>query len=305
MVHAASPLVDNSRSPHARVRSVGLDDVRWTDGFWARHFATARAQTIPGMWRLMSGTTPKQYLENFRIAAGLTEGRHRGAPFNDGDFYKWLEAACVMFGLTGEAELGRQIDEAIDAIARAQRPDGHLHTPVLVRARNGDPDAVPFQDRHNFEMYNMGHLMTTACVHHRITGKTTLLTVAVKAADFLYKTFTGAQIITKTKDAEPEAETVFGKKDSLAYYSNIADAFADVADGLQHAHSKGVTHRDIKPSNLILDQDGRLRIPDFGLARLEGQESLTISGDLVGTPLYMSPGPEEVCQKWVVSSRTP
>ena len=65
--------------------------------------------------------------------------------------------------------------------------------------------------------------------------------------------------------------------------------FADVADGLQHAHSKGVVHRDIKPSNLILDGDGKLRILDFGLARLEGQESLTLSGDLMGTVLYMSP----------------
>ena len=48
-------------------------------------------------------------------------------------------------------------------------------------------------------------------------------------------------------------------------------------------------HRDIKPSNLILDEEGRLRILDFGLARLEGQESLTLPGDFVGTPAYMSP----------------
>lgn len=189
---SAPALVDNSQSPHARVRSVGLSDVRWTHGFWSRHFETARTKTIPGMWRLMSGTAPKHYLENFRIAAGLSQGRYRGAPFNDGDFYKWLEAACVMFGLTGDTALGRHIDEAVDIIARAQRPDGYLHTPVLVRARKGDPDAVPFQDRHNFEMYNMGHLMTAACVHHRITGQPTLLNVAIKAADFLYDTFTGA-----------------------------------------------------------------------------------------------------------------
>jgi len=52
---------------------------------------------------------------------------------------------------------------------------------------------------------------------------------------------------------------------------------------------EGIIHRDIKPSNLILDRAGRLRILDFGLAHLEGQESLTISGDVVGTPLYMSP----------------
>jgi hypothetical protein len=69
----------------------------------------------------------------------------------------------------------------------------------------------------------------------------------------------------------------------------IAGGVADVADGLQHAHARGVVHRDIKPSNLILERGGRLRILDFGLARLEGQEPLTLSGDLLGTPLYMSP----------------
>ena len=100
-----------------------------------------------------------------------------------------------------------------------------------------------------------------------------------------------AQILAKTKDAEAETETgtPFGAKDEVGYFAALAKAFADVADGLQHAHSKGVTPRDVKPSNLILDDDGRLRILDFGLARLEGQESLTRSGDFVGTPLYMSP----------------
>jgi serine/threonine protein kinase len=75
----------------------------------------------------------------------------------------------------------------------------------------------------------------------------------------------------------------------LEHCARLAKAFAGVAEGLQHAHSRGITHRDIKPSNLIFDPGGRLRILDFGLARLEGQESLTQSGDLMGTPLYMSP----------------
>ena len=98
-----------------------------------------------------------------------------------------------------------------------------------------------------------------------------------------------AQILGKIKAVEPEAKTVFGKKDRPAYFETLAETFADVADGLQHAHSKGVVHRDIKPSNLILDDGKHLRILDFGLAHLEGQESLTLSGDVVGTPLYMSP----------------
>jgi eukaryotic-like serine/threonine-protein kinase len=70
---------------------------------------------------------------------------------------------------------------------------------------------------------------------------------------------------------------------------SLAEAFLSAAEALQYAHQKGVIHRDLKPSNLILDRKGRLRILDFGLARLEGHQGLTLSGDFLGTPLYMSP----------------
>lgn len=176
----------------AEVQPLELRAARWTDGFWADRFAICRTQTVPAMWRLMSGTEHTHYLENFRVAAGLKEGRYRGASFNDGEVYKWLEAACVMFNASGDATLRAAIDETVETIARAQRPDGYLHTQVLVRARQGDAGAVPFQDRNNFELYNLGHLMTTACVHHQLTGDTRLLAVARRAADFLETTFQGA-----------------------------------------------------------------------------------------------------------------
>ncbi len=98
-----------------------------------------------------------------------------------------------------------------------------------------------------------------------------------------------AQVLARIGDADQESEAPFGERGERQFYTNVASAFADVADGLQHAHARGVVHRDIKPSNLILDTQARLRILDFGLARLEGQESLTLSGDFVGTPLYVSP----------------
>src|SRR5262249_36628117 len=85
--------------------------------------------------------------------------------------------------------LDRHLDEVIRVLGRAQRDDGYLHTPVLIRRLNGEAGARPFQDRLNFEMYNLGHLLTAACVHHRATGKTSLLKIAVKAADFLHAAF--------------------------------------------------------------------------------------------------------------------
>ena len=176
-------------SPHAVVGRVAPGEAQWTEGFWGNRFETCRQQTIPGLWRLMEGTNYTHFYQNFCIAAGLAEGRSRGAPFNDGDFYKWLEGACAMLAVTRDPSLDRLIDEVVSVIARAQHADGYLHTPVLIRQRNGDAEARPFQDRLNFEMYNMGHLLTTAALHYRVTGKTNLLAVARKTADFLGDTF--------------------------------------------------------------------------------------------------------------------
>ncbi|MBY0528557.1 MAG: protein kinase [Gemmataceae bacterium] len=63
-----------------------------------------------------------------------------------------------------------------------------------------------------------------------------------------------------------------------------------VADALEYAHARGVVHRDIKPANLILDQGGLVWITDFGLVKcLEETDTLTRSGDVIGTARYMSP----------------
>ena len=64
---------------------------------------------------------------------------------------------------------------------------------------------------------------------------------------------------------------------------------AGAADALQFAHSQGVVHRDIKPANLLLSTDGRLSLNDFGLARMLEEPGMTMTGEFVGTPAYMSP----------------
>jgi len=76
---------------------------------------------------------------------------------------------------------------------------------------------------------------------------------------------------------------------SREYFRTAAALGIQAAEALDHAHKVGIVHRDIKPANLLLDVHGSLWVTDFGLARLQDDAGLTISGDLLGTLRYMSP----------------
>ncbi|GIW93081.1 MAG: hypothetical protein KatS3mg110_1122 [Pirellulaceae bacterium] len=73
------------------------------------------------------------------------------------------------------------------------------------------------------------------------------------------------------------------------YFGWVARVGAVVADVLQFAHEQGVLHRDIKPSNVLIDLNGAIWVTDFGLAKRHEDQSVTRTGEIVGTPRYMAP----------------
>jgi uncharacterized protein len=185
-------LVNNSESPYAQLRNVDMDDVVWTNGFWADRFQVCKQTMVPNIMRIYQDPQISHAFRNFEIAAGLQKGTHSGPSFHDGDFYKVFESVAAAYAATKDEKLNQLMDQSIAVMAKAQRADGYLHTPVIIKERMQSAEAKVQQDKLLFEAYNLGHLMTAACVHYRATGKTSFLNVARKATDYLYNFYKNA-----------------------------------------------------------------------------------------------------------------
>lgn len=168
---------------YLRLKSIGHADCKWTKGFWADKFSMCQTSMVPNMGKLLCGDIGHA-LNNFKIAAGLRKGTHKGMFWHDGDFYKWMEAVVLVYAQTKDSKLLLELDAYIEIIALAQEEDGYLQTQIQLR-----DDVDRYENRKYHEMYNTGHLLISACTHYKITGKRNFLDIAIKQADLLYTIF--------------------------------------------------------------------------------------------------------------------
>ncbi|MFI1763797.1 serine/threonine-protein kinase [Streptomyces sp. NPDC020800] len=94
-------------------------------------------------------------------------------------------------------------------------------------------------------------------------------------------------IVMELVEGKSLAEVI--REDGLLKPGRAAEVGLAVLDVLRSAHREGILHRDVKPSNVLIADDGRVVLTDFGIAQVEGDPSITSTGMLVGAPSYISP----------------
>ncbi len=171
------------------IRPVAFTEVKLTDAFWAPRLETNRAVSVPYALRMNEETGR---VDNFRKAARLLTGPHKGRRFNDSDVYKAMEAAAYTLRLHPDAALEKTMDALIALIAKAQEPDGYLFTTRTNDPAHPAPGSGPERWsnlRVSHELYNVGHMYEAAVAHFQATGKRAFLAIAEKNAGLLLRTF--------------------------------------------------------------------------------------------------------------------
>lgn len=166
-----------------RVTAVPFTDVKVDDAFWAPRIQMNRERIVPHDLEYCE-TTGR--IDNFAKAAGQMPGKFRGIYFDDSDVYKVIEGAAYCLAQQRDPALEKTIDNVIDKIAAAQRPDGYLYTYYTV---NNTLDLRWSKEWEMHETYCAGHLFEAAVAYFQATGKRKLLDTAVRLADHIDSVF--------------------------------------------------------------------------------------------------------------------
>lgn len=246
----------NADYPYAPVE---MTNVVVRSGFWLPRIETNRLVTVKTDFKRSEETGR---IHNFE-AAGRREGKgFKGIPYDDSDVYKIIEGASYTLATHPDPELDRYLDDLISKIAKAQEPDGYLYTARTLGYKygtnaNGSVDYGLMGPTRwstlecSHELYNIGHMYEAAVAHYRVTGKRSLLDVAIRSADLVDRTFGFGPTQLKEPSGHEEIELALcslyratGEK----RYLNLAKTFLDLRGrGDLRSKTWGVSVQDHLP----------------------------------------------------------
>lgn len=171
------------------VMEVDLHKLKVSDPFLGQYQQLVRDVVIPYQWDALNDkiaeADPSHAIENFRIAAGHSQGEFYGMVFQDSDVAKWLEAVAWSLCQKPDSELEKTADEVIELVAAAQCDDGYLNTYFTVKA----PEERWTNLAECHELYCAGHMIEAGVAFFQATGKRRLLDVVCKLADHIDRVF--------------------------------------------------------------------------------------------------------------------
>lgn len=174
----SSGVLDLSRSPYAKLKTVPVSAVMIRDGFWQKRRTTNVESSIPSMHDEL---IEHGRMDNFLRLEGKANAQQKGPVYSDSDIYKWLES--VGFALqSGDRPQLRSTSEAmIREVVAAQEPSGYLNT--YYQGDRRSQRMQPEIQTTGHELYCIGHLLQGAIAWYRATGDATLLNAGIRFVD--------------------------------------------------------------------------------------------------------------------------
>ena len=171
-------VLDLSRSPYAKLKTVPVRAVEIQDGFWSKRRKTNLAASIPSMHDEL---VDHGRMDNFLRLEGRSSAPQKGPVYSDSDIYKWTEAVGFALQSGDQPELRRTTEAMIREVVAAQEPSGYLNTYFV-------GDKAPRRMQYDVqttghELYCIGHLLQGAIAYYRATGDRTLLDAGIRFVD--------------------------------------------------------------------------------------------------------------------------
>lgn len=214
----------------SKIKAVSLKNVKIEGGLLGNKNKLIRKEVIPYQWKALNDeipdADPSNAIDNFRIAAGESEGDFIGMVFQDSDVAKWLEAVAYKLSTNPDEELEQLADDVIDLIERAQQSDGYLNTYFIIK----EPENKWTNLEECHELYCAGHMMEAAVAYFQATGKRKLLDVMIRFADLIYDKFGDGPDQIKGYPGHQEIELALIKLYNITgedRYKDLAKYFID------------------------------------------------------------------------------
>jgi len=228
------------------LNKIDLNKIKLESGFWKNRVDLLSDQIVPYQWDTLNNRTPgvplSHAVENFKIAAGESQGEPEGTIFQDSDVAKWIEAAAYSLLNKPNAELEAYIDELIHLIGKSQHENGYVNT--FFTAKGIEQRWTDLVMGH--EMYCAGHLIEAAVAYYKATGKRELIDIMCRYVDLIDQEFGPEDHKMHSYDGHPEIELALYRLAEVTEeerYKDLADYFMNIR-GTVDKFYKGVAAKE-------------------------------------------------------------